>query len=179
MTTAVSPDSSTPFDAVADAMNDFVAGHDPRGRVLAGSDEESMARFCYVLALYETQARAGRVPSRLDRLSSSSSVDEHLGFVDEAEVADLSALGQAFVDAYRGEFYQPVTANPRFALSRQLGGADGDLIVNGCLVDLKTTTDLSMARRVGYQLVGYLLADTDDEHRIGRVGFYLARPAAS
>jgi hypothetical protein len=45
-----SPDRSTRFDAVADAVEDFVAGLDPGGQVLAGSDEETMARFCYVLA---------------------------------------------------------------------------------------------------------------------------------
>jgi hypothetical protein len=96
----------------------------------------------------------------------------------EAEVADLRALCRAFVGACGGLFDKSVVANPGFALSGKLGGADGDLIVDGCLVDFKTTTDQSMPRQAGYQLLGYLLADTDDAHGIDQVGFYLARVPA-
>jgi hypothetical protein len=81
----------------------------------------------------------------------------------------------AIVSAHRHLLDQAVTANPTFALSRQLGGADGDLIIGGCLVDIKTTINPSMRRQAAYQLVGYLLADTHDERGVTDVGFYLSR----
>jgi hypothetical protein len=65
---------------------------------------------------------------------------------------------------------------PTFAQSLPLGGADADLIYDRTLVDLKST---SQARVVGreevWQLVGYLLADTDDAFRITHVSFAALR----
>ncbi len=53
-------------------------------------------------------------------------------------------------------------ANPPFSLSWKLGGADADLILDGCLLDIKVTKAPAMRREVAYQLIGYLLADTND-----------------
>jgi hypothetical protein len=65
---------------------------------------------------------------------------------------------------------------PGFAQSLPLGGADADLIYDGTLVDLKST---SQARVIGrdevWQLIGYLLADTDGAYSIARVGFAALR----
>lgn len=65
---------------------------------------------------------------------------------------------------------------PAFAGSSWVDGADGDLIVEGCLYEVKTTKapreKLVDAFR---QLFGYVLLDWSDEYRLERAGFYFAR----
>jgi hypothetical protein len=53
-------------------------------------------------------------------------------------------------------------ANPTFAQSRPLGGADADIVVDDLLLAIKVTAR-ALDRRNFFQLIGYLLADTDDE----------------
>jgi hypothetical protein len=65
--------------------------------------------------------------------------------------------------------------NPRFEGSILLGGADADLIVDGVLLELKTTKAAVPARPELWQLAGYALADLDDEYGICKVGFYFGR----
>jgi hypothetical protein len=65
--------------------------------------------------------------------------------------------------------------NPRFAASGALGGADADLIADGTLVDVKTSKDAKIDRALVWQLLGYVLADLDDEHKIERVAVYFSR----
>jgi hypothetical protein len=65
--------------------------------------------------------------------------------------------------------------NPRFAGSILLGGADADLIIDGILLELKTTKAATPARPELWQLAGYALADLDDEYGICKVGFYFGR----
>ena len=58
-----------------------------------------------------------------------------------------------------------------FALSGALGGADADVIGDGLLLDFKATSTAGIVTRDElWQLVGYALADTHDEHAIQRVG---------
>jgi hypothetical protein len=61
---------------------------------------------------------------------------------------------------------------PTFMQSGPLGGADADLIYDGTLLDLKSTSTPRVLGRIElWQLLGYLFADTDDAYRIRQVGF--------
>lgn len=61
---------------------------------------------------------------------------------------------------------------PTFAQSGPLGGADADLIYDGTLLDLKSTSTPRVLGRIElWQLLGYLFADTEDAYRIRQVGF--------
>ncbi|MGW1917574.1 hypothetical protein ACWCQS_44695 [Streptomyces sp. NPDC002076] len=65
---------------------------------------------------------------------------------------------------------------PTFAGSTQVGGADADFIVAGCLIDCKATIHPKRIDRVQlYQLAGYLILDCDNTYGIERVGLYLSR----
>lgn len=56
---------------------------------------------------------------------------------------------------------------PTFAQSGPLGGADADLIYDGTLLDLKSTSTARVLGRIElWQLLGYLFADTDDAYCI-------------
>lgn len=65
--------------------------------------------------------------------------------------------------------------NPTFAGSTDVGGADADLIVDGCLLEIKTTKAMSLDAEWLRQLFGYLLLDYYDRYAIRTVGVYLAR----
>src|SRR5207249_6127316 len=57
-----------------------------------------------------------------------------------------------------------------------VGGADGDLIVDGCLIEFKTTVDpCDQIRKSLHQLLGYVLLDYTDRYELREVGFYLSR----
>jgi hypothetical protein len=63
-----------------------------------------------------------------------------------------------------------------FAGSTDIGGADADFIVDGLLLDCKSTvTTYKLGTAEIYQLAGYLLLDYDDQYGICRVGLYLSR----
>lgn len=69
-----------------------------------------------------------------------------------------------------------VILGARFRCSKLLGGADADLIVDGELLDLKTTSRSSpLSREYLWQMLGYVMADTNDEHGIEYVGFIWPR----
>ncbi len=171
--------ASTPFDALAADLDDFLDANDPRGRLLEPEDERRLAWFCYVLALYEVPYRTTGIRTALNDLGAHPSDGELDALAPEAALDDVRALIGAFGDRY-GETLRPakVVANPTMALSWKLGGADADLILDGCLLDIKVTKAPTMRREVAYQLIGYVLADTNDSHSIARAGFYLARVPA-
>jgi len=64
-----------------------------------------------------------------------------------------------------------------FEGSWAVGGADADLAVGDLLVEVKTREQVTRPwlREALLQLVGYVLLDLGDEHRIRRVGMLLPR----
>ncbi len=79
---------------------------------------------------------------------------------------------------------EPVVIGPVFEGSRLVGGADADLICGGMLIELKTNRGdkngnerrLYLGRTDGLdQLIGYVLLDFHDEHRMNAVAVYAAR----
>ena len=69
----------------------------------------------------------------------------------------------------------PCILNPAFEGSQDVGGADADLILDGCLIDIKATVNPRVANLWIYQLLGYVLLDYSGQYQIDEVGFYLAR----
>src|SRR4051794_34317316 len=72
---------------------------------------------------------------------------------------------------------EEVVVAPTFAGTAEVAGADADLVAGGLLLDVKATANparLPTSETV-WQTAGYVLLDYDDEYRIDRVGWYLAR----
>jgi len=87
-------------------------------------------------------------------------------------------MSWAFYDGFADLLARPAVLNPTFDGSLDVGGADADLIVDGCLLEVKTTVDpRALPSKVVYQLLGYVLLDYSNEFVIDSVGFYLARQA--
>lgn len=148
----------------------------PEGAVLA-----AVCDACIVLASLEQVYRAGLPaliawgewletadsdPSALPALLASKSTRE-----------DLRALASLCVPEHL--WCRDCTTaypNPQFALSVPLGGADADLILDGQLIEFKTSKNPTVIGTTEIrQLLGYALADTHDDYGIERVGISALR----
>ena len=151
-----------------------------RLRDLERQDEELLARYCIVLALFEEMARPGvgqaRISSPLMRHGAQSTVQDLLSIAEDHWVEDLCRLSRMFSHAFQDRLSGEAILNPTFRGSGDIGGADADVIVGKCLMEFKTTVKASIEKVKGlYQLIGYLLLDYDDEFGIEKLGFYMAR----
>ena len=158
-----------------------VAKLQPSQRTLNSEQWSELCRLVAILARFEQYFRAGPtvLPYIAEPLTTHGDNLNEIAFalMSESTMRDLDGLGRVTVEDHlsirdAGE----LAIGPTFAQSAALGGADADLIYDSTLVDLKST---SQARIIGrdevWQLVGYLLADTDNSYNIARVGFAALR----
>ncbi len=158
-----------------------VAKLQPSQRTLDCEQWSELCRLVAILARFEQYFRAGPtvLPYLAEPLTTHGDNLDKLAFalMSESTMRDLDALGRVTVEDHLSiRDASELAIGPTFAQSLALGGADADLIYDGALVDLKST---SQARVVGrdevWQLIGYLLADTDDSYSIACVGFAALR----
>lgn len=143
----------------------------------SATDRRQAAQLSYALALFEQCSRTQIGPDwPLVGLGPAATLEDVLGLADERVLGDLMALAELAIEA------QPqllgateLVANPTFAASAALGGADADLIVDGRLLDIKTKKDASLERIEIWQLLAYVLADSFNQYDISEAGLYFAR----
>ncbi|MEU1510023.1 hypothetical protein [Kitasatospora sp. NPDC005748] len=148
--------------------------------------EERLARLCLAAAIAEeafrcpdpsvaTLVRSAHPGFGLEDLLHLASEDEVRDVVRVAAAADR---GLAALRAHAAP--QQVVLAPTFEGSEDVGGADGDWIAGGRLIDVKTTIHPGKLPLVDvYQLCGYALLDYHDAHRVTHLGWYCARPGAA
>ena len=162
----------------------FVLSRRPAGRLLDATDEALLNRYCLVLADWQMAARnpnyaeASPFPP-LPRWSEAWDTDPTplLTLAKPRWVRDLCEMSRGFFEQRQDLLRGRVVLNPVFGGSRtiEVGGAEGDLIVDGCLIEIKATTRPQPQGEFLYQLLGYVLLDYDDEFHIDAIGVYLAR----
>lgn len=94
--------------------------------------------------------------AQLDVIFRSGFVDENLGVAHREDMRDLRKLISL---AKPSEFCvrRICLLNPTFGIgSRLIGGANADLVIDGMLIDIKTTKSLELKRDNFNQLLGYL-----------------------
>lgn len=153
----------------------------PSQRRLDQDDWSELCRLVAILARFEQYFRAG--PAVLPYIAEPLRAHGHnldelaVSLVSEASIGDIDALGRVTIEDHlsiRGA--SELHIGPNFDQSLPLGGADADLIYDGTLLDLKSTSQAGLVGRDDiWQLIGYLLADTDDSYNITRVGFAALR----
>jgi hypothetical protein len=149
---------------------------EPAGRCLNAAEEQVLDRYCYVLSLFEQVFRSSAyVQGPLLQPRAKQSVEELLAIPQVACLDDLGAIFGLFYERYAHLLSQPAILNPIFAGSFDIGGADADLIVDGCLIDIKASISPQLKAEFLYQLAGYVLLDYYDEYHITSVGIYMAR----
>ena len=151
----------------------------PVGRQLSNEEERELARYCLVLALFEefvrVQIRAAVIVDSPLLRTKLRTVSDVLAVVAEPWIEDVCSLSWLFCNHYKERFSQPAMLNPTFDGGADVGGADADLILGKCLLELKTTVTGKVQALWFYQMLGYLLLDYGDKYQIGEVGLYMAR----
>ena len=89
---------------------------------------------------------------------------------------DMQSLSQLFYERFEKRIPESnFHLNPTFDGSGYIGGADADLIVDTCLIDIKTTIGPRVQNRDLYQLLGYVLLDFSHEYELDQVSLYFSR----
>lgn len=167
------------FDRFAAPLGELVDRVEPVGRRLVVDDEIALCRHCYVLALFEEWWRAAACQgSPLIGLGAGADAEAFLGLAGPAASEDLTRLSWVFFDTQEELLAGPSELDPTLSGSRDVGGADADLIVGSTLIDIKSTMLRRLRRQDLYQLVGYTLLDYEDAYGVDEVAFYLARRPA-
>ncbi len=152
---------------------------EPEARVPAPADEELLCRFCYVLGVFDQVFRIGPRPELpIIQLPSTATADDLLALASAECIGDLCALVAAAQSTFQSLPRSSVVIGPAFAGSRDVGGADADLILDGCLVEVKTTTGSATAGDTLHQVVAYALLDYENKYGIEEVAIYSARQGA-
>jgi hypothetical protein len=154
------------------------SGFDP----LPADQERRLIRLCYVAGLFDQYLRIGAFPGLpLLEVRPDATVDELLDLlVDEACVVDLLAIVTAARSGLAPLIFPAtrVVVGPTFVGSADVGGADGDLLIGGTLLELKTRLKLELQQRHLHQLVAYALLDFDDLYGISDLAMFSARHAS-
>jgi hypothetical protein len=147
----------------------------PVNRWLAPVEEDELDRYCILLALLEQVARAGMVwpSSILDQCTRETTCDAVLASFPKSWLDDMAGLTAMFYKPWAYYLGRPSILNPRFRLIPG-SGVDGDLIVDGVLVELKTYQSILFPGTIR-QLLAYVLLDTDDAYGIAGMGIYMVR----
>lgn len=109
--------------------------------------------------------------ARIDTIYRAGAPPTNLGEYDDRDIVDCIRLIEILADsdALDGE---TVHLNPAFGLASALvGGADADLVLDGTLVDVKTTGKSTFKIDYWRQLVGYLTL-ADIHNRLFEFGIY-------
>lgn len=150
---------------------------------LPANNADLMARASIVLAWLDWGYRSGGDWSEGLRATAGairdgrdiSEWDAYTTPVDKAVAAEVANL-MRLANPPKADTAECGTS---FDGSGSVGGADADLVLDGCLYDVKTTMyprrELPSRLR---QLIGYALLDWDDKLMLTRVGFYFSRQGA-
>ena len=167
--------SDTVASCFFDELETFVADTKPARRRLDTDEEDKLLKFCVVLAAFDVFVRCGLHSSILFKSGPKNSVEELLAVAELHWLDDLRRLSWGFYDTQNQLLYKHAVLNPTFFGSGWVGGADADLIVEDCLVDVKTTKNLLKETDWIFQLLGYTLLDFHDGYQIRNVAIYFAR----
>lgn len=155
----------------------FVKQFKPVRRRLAPSKEEQLCRYCVLFAHIDFFRRFS--PGALEYLIKigSHDVNSMLKAMDKDVVKDIMDLSSRFYSENKKllKGFSKVYVGKSLAGSKDVGGADFDLVVDGCLFEVKTTTKPKITTAFLRQLIGYFLLDYTDQFKIRKAAIHLTR----
>jgi len=132
-------------------------------------DESEMSRLCLCLAYFDPIYRRGPFSFGIPYKSLRKFMNW-----PESEISEVLSLSRTAVDCLDIDHIGDPIGNPVFG-NRILRG-DGDLVVNGCLVELKVSSKPQPEiQNWLYQLLLYVLLDHKNKYGISSVGLLLPR----
>ena len=130
------------MDALAellDSTNQLLANLSPAGRTLPNESEIKLSRQCLALAMLEQCARAHPQRNTLLHSQNIHHPQDALALMDDTWTQDVASMTPLALQALGNRINKPHRPNPGFAGSADVGGADGDLLLEDCPIDIKTT----------------------------------------
>ena len=146
-------------------------------------DQELLARGCWALTLATEAFRSTQAVAMgpLARFRGGPvSAGDLLVLAPPAGLGQLAKFRRVFETVLIPQLATrpgPWALGPTFAGSTMIGGADGDLIAAGLLLELKTSAKLTLAVKDLFQVIGYALLDFNDEYELDAVSIFSARYA--
>lgn len=150
---------------------------DPTGPVpeILDGRERTLIRALYVQSWFETLYRSGTVPPQLAGAADDQTLLDRVPDIAVQDVWNVVSQAWTMWQAYRSVPQTSIHYNPVMPLSLRVP-ADGDVVIDGLLVDVKSTINPDrFGRQEIQQLAGYLLMDTRDKYGMNACGLYMAR----
>ena len=158
------------FGHLSRVARSFVSQY-PELKTRVSNNDFEMARLCLSLGFFDSIRKSGRFT--LFNLT----IDEFPDWSPE-EISEVARLTKIAAESLNHVQIHRSIGNPCF--SNQIIGAGGDLIVNDCLLELKVSENpIPEFKNWLYQLLLYVLLDTEDMHQISSVGILLPRQSTS
>ena len=154
----------------------LAAAHHARGDKNRPCNEMQLARIAVALARYENCYRGGvRPDDPLLPLGAGPGLPALLALCPDAAADEIARLTAAARRGLAPLFpAESIELNPDFTAHGT--PADGDLVIDGLLLDLKTVTRPEIQVDWLWQILGYVFLD-EGRRGIERVGLYLSRHA--
>jgi hypothetical protein len=148
-------------------------------RVHSKSLETTLCRYCVVLLAWIDHARRGYGLPFFYAAMQAGVFDpkELMGSINHRWVEDVARLAHSFRARNAGlvSNFSTAATGCGFAGSADVGGADCDMIVDGCLIEIKATIKDQITTENLRQIVGYCLLDYGDEFSIRRAAIHFVR----
>ncbi|MDP8928186.1 MAG: hypothetical protein M3O70_06310 [Actinomycetota bacterium] len=163
-----------PLDDPVTALLDHAHTHGAGGGAATDRDEFELARISVALALYESWYRGGVRPGDpLHRLGPVPDIADLTTLCPPAAAEEMTHLVGVARRGLAPLFpASSIETNP--VLDAHGIPADGDLILDGLLLDLKTVTRPQLQLDWLWQMIGYVLLD-GGRRQLHSVGIYLSR----
>ena len=143
--------------------------------------KENYARFIRIGDVTDDLLKSILILAKLDPVYRAgmlfeTDINTEYGGIEQ-DVVDLRSLLAIAVDSGRFKPKNSAFLNPDFGIGSALvGGADADLILDGALIDIKTTKKLKFTQAMYNQILGYCALSTlEKKFKIERMGIYFSR----
>lgn len=134
--------------------------HLEKGEVIIRQAKTNLSCFLDTGKYDDELLKSALLLAGLDPIFRAGVGKEYIGLIDDQDVQDLRNLISAIdLQLFKAEKY--CLLNPTFGKASLLvGGADADLIIDGTIIDIKTTKKLELTRDYVNQLIGYYILYT-------------------
>ena len=140
-------------------------------------DDVYLGRLCIIAAQLEDVWRRGIVGEWFLE-AENMTPEQLLESIPIAWTNDLTQMTKKLEFAFSDRMPERIVSNPVLGRPDLNIGADGDLILDDCLIEIKATVNAKVSQAMLHQVVCYTLLDREDRFAIRKTGLYMARQGA-
>ena len=130
-----------------------------KGKVIVAQAKTNLNHFLETGKVNDELLRSTLLLAGLDPIVRVGVGQEYIGLIDEQDIQDLRNLISA-TDLRIFKAEKHCLLNPMFGTASLLISGDADLIIDGSIIEIKTTKSLELKRDHFNQLIGYYILYT-------------------